>query len=106
MFSDEITFPKSNDSNTEIFTGSEKFTLKSALFVLHEDNKRCKIRVMLPQPSLGLNTYRERRHSSPVQIQLRLASVGIPERPASTKMDDAQRASNWAHSAQTSLGPG
>lgn len=34
------------------------------------------------------------------------AATRIPVRPESTKMDDAERASNWAHSAQTSLGPG
>lgn len=34
------------------------------------------------------------------------AATRIPARPESTKMDDAERASNWAHSAQTSLGLG
>lgn len=36
----------------------------------------------------------------------RPAATRIPARPQSTKMDDARRASHWAHSAQTSLALG
>lgn len=51
-----------------------------------------------------LNTDQERRQSK--SSCPHPAAARIPARPESTKMDDAQRASNWAHSAQTSLGPG
>lgn len=75
--------PKLHDSNREILTDSEKFTLKFHLMSCIKTIKREKQCNAIAV--LGPNTDQDSRRSIPVQIQLGLTSNGIPVRPASTR---------------------
>lgn len=56
--------------------------------------------------SSGSNTDQDSTHGKPVQVQL---GPGIQKKPSETrfnKMDDRNRASNWARSAPDTIGSG
>lgn len=81
------------------YLSSELYLLKRCVKTTDARRVECKWCLCRPQA-----WYRPRQQPSPDPAGSS-RSTGSPARPAFNKTNDERRASNWAHSAQTSLGP-